>query len=182
MEPARDESDESALFRRAAGGDDEAFIALALHHRADLHRLAFRFTRDVHAAEDLVQETLVRAHRRIGSFKQDAPFGHWLRRIATRQCLDYLRKRKRRISETSLDATVSEPAVAGGENARDAAEHLAYLMSHLKPEDRLVITLLEIEQWPVREIASQLGWSESKVKVRAFRARAQLKQIHQQKV
>ncbi len=178
-----DDASEQSLLEAARRGNDEAFLRLVLPLRQDLDRIARRFVHDTHLAEDLVQETLLQAHRRLSDYRGDAPFGHWVRRIATRKCLDFLRRAKRRIQELPIDISSAELAHAAcadsdNSNAQDAAELVNFLLVQLPAEDRLVITLLELEDLPVKTVAARLGWGESKVKVRAFRARQRLRQIH----
>lgn len=171
--------DEDAdLVRSAIGGDDEAFAELVRRHKGAVLRRAARFARDHAELEDLGQETFLRAFRDLRSFRGDAPFGHWLSRIAVRVCYDALRKRRREEKDVSLEdlaVPVADPSTGNGPSAQFARILLEKAMSRLKPGDRLVITLFELEDRSVREVAALTGWSETLVKVRAFRARQALK-------
>lgn len=172
-----DEDDD--LVRSAIGGDDEAFGELVRRHKGSVLRRAARFARNPAELEDLGQETFLRVYRDLRSFRGDAPFGHWLSRIAVRVCYDALRKRRREEKDVSLEdmaSPVADPSSTGdGPSAQLARIILDQAMSRLKPEDRLVITLFELEDRSVREVAELTGWSETRVKVRAFRARQALK-------
>jgi RNA polymerase sigma-70 factor, ECF subfamily len=133
--------------------------------------------------EDLAQDIFIKAWKGLPSFRGDAPFEHWLLRLAVRACYDFLRKhRTRREKEVSRDALLESghPGLEGIGVPEVAEETEALLevrraMALLTPKDQLVLTLLELEERPVREVATLTGWSETNVKVRAFRARQSLK-------
>jgi RNA polymerase sigma-70 factor (ECF subfamily) len=173
-------NEDSDLVRSAIAGDDEAFAELVRRHKGAVLRGAYRFARNPAELEDLGQETFLRAYRDLRSFRGDAPFGHWLSRITVRVCYDALRKRRREEKDVSLEALaapVADPSTENGHSARQARVILDRAMSRLKPEDRLVVTLYELEDRSVREVAELTGWSETRVKVRAFRARQTLKRL-----
>ena len=170
--------EDAGLVRAAIGGDDEAFAELVRRHKGTVLRCASRFARNPAELEDLGQETFLRAFRDLRSFRGDAPFGHWLSRVTVRACYDALRKRRREEKDVSLEilaAPVADPSAGSVLSARHARILLERAMSRLKPEDRLVITLYELEDRSLREVAELTGWSETRVKVRAFRARQALK-------
>jgi RNA polymerase sigma-70 factor (ECF subfamily) len=161
-------------------GDEEAFAELVRRHKQRVLRTAARFARDNHQVDDIAQEVFVRAYRHLGKFRGDAPFEHWLARITVSACYDFLRKERRFREQTSLDAQVLEvrdtqieAALAAGR----ARELLEFALRKLSADERLIITLAELEEHSMREIATLTGWSESNVKVRAFRARQNLKKI-----
>jgi RNA polymerase sigma-70 factor (ECF subfamily) len=122
----------------------------------------------------------------LKSFRGEAPFEHWLMRMTVRTCYDFLRghRRNRESSFTDLSDPENdwlERFVAAPESASDNADAAKLLigrvMEKLSPSARLVITLLEIEDRSVKEIAQLTGWSVPLVKVRAFRARAEMRKI-----
>jgi RNA polymerase sigma-70 factor (ECF subfamily) len=118
-------------------------------------------------------------YRGLNKYRGDAPFEHWLSKLAVNACYDLLRKRQREADKVPLETvefSLSSPDNQDGQS-RDAWDILRHAMTGLCPEDRLVITLLNLEEKSVREISDLTGWSESKVKVRAFRARKELKKI-----
>ena len=156
------------------GGDDAAFAELARRHKRRVLGVASRFANNPQDLEDLGQEVFLRAWRSLRGFRGDAPFEHWLTRIAIRCCYDFLSRMKRRPPECALDATDAIPVQEENNLARDMIHAALALM---KPDERLVLTLLELESHSVREISISTGWSESNVKVRAHRARAALKQL-----
>ncbi len=176
VSPPNDE----ALVAASLDGDEDAFAELVVRHKRRVFATAARFARDDHQLDDIAQEVFVRAFRHLGKFRAEAPFAHWLARITVSACYDFLRKERRVREQVSLDAAVLEmpdrqidATVAAGR----ARELLDYALRRLTPEERLIITLAELEERPMREIAELTGWSESNVKVRAFRARQNLKRI-----
>lgn len=180
------ESDESHLVQRAKSGDDEAFATITTRYRDRVFATASRFARGRHEREDLAQEIFLRVWKGLGSFREDAPFEHWFMRIAIRTCYDFLRKqRRRRESEILVDETpgaaLSMDAGIDAEMARrEAWEIVQGLLSKLGDKDRLVITLVDLEERSVKETAALTGWSVSNVKVRAFRARRRMKELYEQ--
>ncbi len=167
------------LVAMARDGNDAAFEELIRRHKRRILGMAARFARDDLELEEIAQEAFVKAYENLVRFRGDAPFAHWLARIASNTCYDFLRKRKRRQAE--LPVELFEHALgAPEETARPDAEDLAALaraMEKLKPEERLVLTLMELEEKSVKETAYIMGISEGNVKVRAHRARKALKQL-----
>jgi RNA polymerase sigma-70 factor, ECF subfamily len=168
------------LVAATLAGDDDAFAEIVTRHKRRVFGTAARFARDDHQLDDIAQNVFVRAFRHLGKFRGEAPFEHWLARITVSACYDFLRKERRIREQVSLDAhdfdtrdtNVDAALAAGG-----ARELLEFAMRRLTAEERLIITLAELEERPMREIAELTGWSETNVKVRAFRARQNLKKI-----
>jgi len=177
--PEHEPSDESLVIS-ALAGDDEAFSRLVTRHKRRVFRLAGRFARDGDDQEDICQEVFIKVYENLKSFRRDAPFEHWLSRIAVRCCYDALRSRKHDKNRSNLDDLsyeLSDRTTDGRESTLQLRDLLNRALARLKPNDRLVITLQELEEFSVREIAASTGWSESNVKVRAHRAREILKRI-----
>ena len=179
MADAAEPTDE-ALVAAARAGDDDAFATLVRRHKRRVFGTASRFARDDHQLDDLAQEVFVRVFKNLAQFRHDAPFEHWLARITVSACYDFLRKERRHREQVPLDAIVFElhdttvdSAIAAGR----ARELLAWAMHQLTPDERLIITLCEIEERPMKEVAALTDWSEANCKIRAFRARQSLKQI-----
>ncbi len=171
---------DAELVAATLAGDDDAFAEIVTRHKRRVFGTASRFARDDHQLDDIAQEVFLRAFRHLGKFRGDAPFEHWLARITVSACYDFLRKERRIREQVSLDAhdfdlrdTNIDAALAAG-RARELVE---FAMRKLSAEERLIITLAELEERSMREISELTGWSESNVKVRAFRARQNLKKI-----
>jgi RNA polymerase sigma-70 factor, ECF subfamily len=169
-------------------GDTASFEPLVVRYSPRVFATARRYARRESEVEDIVQEVWSKAFHKLSSFRGEAPFEHWLMRMAVRTCYDFLRDHQRN-RETSF-AELSEPEsdwldrfVAAPEKADDesaaARDLVGRVLEMLSPPARLVITLLEIEERSVKEIAELTGWSVPLVKVRAFRARAEMKKCLQ---
>jgi len=178
------EKGDERLVSEALHGDSSAFGDLVRRHHAKVERLCRRFFRDPEAVRDLAQESFSRAFTGLPSYRPELPFGTWLRTIVVNICYDELRRRRRKPEELIPDFNSSEAAwielvsyatperIVEAAQERREAHDLAYrLLDTLKPEDRMVVVLKESEDMTVAEIAAQMGWSEAKVKIRAFRAR-----------
>ena len=177
--PENEPSDES-LVKAVRAGDDRAFAQLVVRHKRRVFGLAARFIRNGSELDDICQDVFIKAYENLAAFRNDAPFEHWLIKIAVRVCHDVLRRWKKEQKYTHLDEHALQVRDFAGEarsEARQARETLAFALARLKPDERLVITLLELEQLTVREIAAVTGWSEANVKVRGHRARQALKRV-----
>lgn len=169
-----------ALVRSTLSGDEGAFAELIRRHKGRVFGTCSRFARDAHQLDDLCQEVFLRAWRRLRTFRGDAPFEHWLARLTVTACYDFLRRERRHRGHAELDDSLFEMRDTGIDaaiTAGRARDLLDWAMRKLSAEEKLVLTLLELEERTVRDIATLTGWSESNVKVRAFRARARLREI-----
>lgn len=181
MEPT-----DSELIAAVLKGDVASFEPLVVKYSPRIFATARRYARREAEVEDVVQEVWAKAFQKLSSFRGDAPFEHWLMRLAVRTCYDFLRSHRRNretnFSEMSqaegdwLDRFVHEPGSAT-ENAEAASQLIKRVLDELSPPARLIITLLEIEDRTVKEISKLTGWSVPLVKVRAFRARAEMRKI-----
>ena len=180
------ERSETELIAAVLKGDAASFEPLVEKFSPRVFATARRYARRESEVEDIVQEIWLKAYQKLGSFRGDAPFEHWLMRLAVRTCYDFLRghQRNREASfsdisgpeEDWLDHFMSGSEAASEES--DAARQLVQrILEQLSPPARLVITLLEIEDRSVKEIAQLTGWSVPLVKVRAFRARAEMRKL-----
>ncbi|MBD0325694.1 MAG: sigma-70 family RNA polymerase sigma factor [Pyrinomonadaceae bacterium] len=181
---------DAELVARTSAGDESAFEELFNRHRRRVALISSRFFRQREQIEEVVQETFTKAYFALAGFSntQEASFAAWLARIAFNTCYDELRRMKRRPESSmsnitdeedawlkeQLQATGTESDVEATAVARDLA---GKLLSRLSPEDRLVLVMLDAEGLSVSEIAKLTSWSDSKVKVRAHRARARLRDV-----
>lgn len=176
---------ESEWVARAARGDEDAFVHLAASYRPRIWATASRFARSRPELEDLVQDLLVKLWRGLPGYRSDAPFEHWVMTVSVRGCYDFLRSnRRRRESETLVDPIERredhDPGDERARSRREAWETVRLLLDRLEVKDRLVITLLDLEERGVRETAALTGWSEANVKVRAHRARKKMRECLQE--
>jgi RNA polymerase sigma-70 factor (ECF subfamily) len=181
MEPT-----DAELIAAVLDGDSASFEPLIQKYQPRVFATARRYARRESEVEDIVQEVFIKAFQKLKSFRGDAPFEHWLMRLAVRTCYDFLRSHQRN-RETAfteltepeadwLERFVVQPD-EGVEKAEAARQLVDKVLSRLPAAARMVITLLEIEGHSVKEIAVMTGWSVPLVKVRAFRARAKMRAI-----
>ena len=178
------ERTDAELIAAVLGGDTASFEPLLKKYQPRVFATARRYARRESEVEDIVQEVFLKAFHKLNGFRGDAPFEHWLMRLAVRTCYDFLRAHQRNREMSFADITdeqtdwldhfASNPADAS-ENAAAARELVEKVLAQLSPAARLVITLLEIEDRSVKEVAALTGWSVPVVKIRAFRARAQMR-------
>ena len=168
------------LVEATLAGDDGAFAELTRRHKSRVFVLAARFARDAAELEDICQDVFVQVYFKLRQFRRDSPFEHWVLRITTYKCYDYLRKRRRVPDGLSIDAlreSGCEPSAPEPPAPHPDLERLYAALAQLPPKERLVITLFELEERSVQEISGLTGWSTANVKVRAFRARAALRKL-----
>ncbi len=184
QESVRMEQSDADLIAAVLRGDTASFEPLVAKYSPRVFSTARRYARRESEVADIVQEVWSKAFQKLSSFRGEAPFEHWLMRLAVRTCYDFLREHQRSRESSFTDLTGPEndwleQFVRAPEEARedsDAARHLVErLLDMLSPSARLVITLLEIEDRPVKDISALTGWSAALVKVRAFRARAEMR-------
>jgi len=169
--------EEPRLVAASVAGDREAFAALVTRHHRRVLRLCGRFFVRPEDVEEVFQETFLLAWRKVHSYRGDAPFEHWVTRLCLNVCFQRLRRRGRRDRRAAPRATTvpsSDPTAPPTEEATLARLEVARLMGTLRPGERIVLVLLYAEEWSVAEVAERLGWSRSKVKMRALRARRKL--------
>ena len=180
------ERTEAELIAAVLKGDAASFEPLVQKFSPRVFATARRYARRESEVEDIAQEVWLKAFSKLQSFRSEAPFEHWLMRMTVRTCYDFLRGHQRNressFSELSepetdwLERFVADPGSAA-EDADAAKLLVGRLLEKLSPPARLVITLLEIEDRSVKEIAELTGWSVALVKVRAFRARGEMRKI-----
>jgi RNA polymerase sigma-70 factor, ECF subfamily len=160
-------------------GDNDAFGILFSRHRERLWAVAVRTLGDPDDAGDALQDAMISAFRRAGSFRGDSAVTTWLHRIVVNACLDLLRRRAARPATSGLETDAMDalalasrgPAPAAD---RDAALDVTAALRTLPPEQRAALVLVDMLGYPVAEAAEVLGTSEGTVKSRCSRGRARL--------
>jgi len=137
--------------------------------------------------EDLIQEILMKTFSRLHQYKGDAPMSHWVSRLALTTCLDRLRAQKVRPEirwtdltpeeTTVFDATWLSGSTRDAGHAIQARDLVDKILSTLSGEDRSLILMVDLEGKALQEIADETGWSVSKIKMRLFRIRTQLRKM-----
>ena len=177
-------NDDAKLIQRVLAGDDTAFSALVKKHQKPVHALAWRKTGDFHVAEEITQDTFLKAYQNLSTLKEPQKFAGWLYVIAANYCKMWMRKK--RLATQSLEdtnsaelekATYSSYVIA--ENERTTAEArrevVKKLLAKLQESDRIVITLYYLGGMTYEDISEFLGVSVSTIKSRLYRARQRLK-------
>jgi RNA polymerase sigma-70 factor (ECF subfamily) len=187
----KQETDET-LVATLSNGDEEAFKEIFERYRFWVARIAGRFFRRPERVEEIVQEVFTKLYFTSSYFSPQPgkTFANWLSSITINFCYDELRKLKRRPEESMSELSQNEELwlkekltskeTSSIENKVIVSDLATKLLSQLSPEDRLVLTLLDVEELSVNEISQITGWSVSKVKVRAYRARLALRAILKQ--
>jgi len=181
-------SGELLLVEKARQGDVEAFTSLINKYERRIFRMARQITQNDEDAEDVLQDTFLKAYEHLKSFQGQSKFYTWLTRIAVNESLMKLRKRKsdRTVSlddniETDEESIVREIAVWDGTpEDRYSQEELRAILDDairsLKPIFRTVFVLRDVEEMSAEETAEMLGLSIAAVKSRLLRARLQLRE------
>lgn len=177
---------EGEIIRQVVEGRVELFEILIQRHQPKIFATARKYARRESEVEDIVQEIFIKAFQNLGKYRGEAPFQHWLIRIAVRTCYDFLRRHQRNreanFSEiTEEDADFLDRYVSDSlpDDLRvDAVRKLIHdILERLPAPLRIVITLQAVEGKSVQEIADLTGWSIANVKVRAHRARKEMRKL-----
>lgn len=167
---------DEALVLQSQKGDLEAFESLIRSHQRMIHSLTFRMTGSSADAEDLAQETFIRAYERIGSYRGQAKFSTWLYRIAVNACMDWRQREARRLEVNSNWAGDEAAAeIAPNSNGGDLSRSVQAALLKLPAKQRAAITLTVYDGLNHAEAAQILGCSETTVSWRVFAARRKLK-------
>jgi RNA polymerase sigma-70 factor (ECF subfamily) len=177
------------LAHGARDGDEDAFAELVRRYSPRVFRFASRFFRQRSLVEEAAQEVFLKAFTQLDSYEGRGSMEGWLTRITTNTCLNILRSAKRRPELTVSDLAEDESTwldskLAGAATERHheserslvAADLAGRVLETMSPDDRLVLMMIDGEDAPVKEVAQVTGWSESNVKVRAFRARKKMRE------
>jgi RNA polymerase sigma-70 factor (ECF subfamily) len=181
--------DVEGCLRRWREGDEAAAEDLIRHLYPVISKIVRTHLPRRDEEKDLVQEVLMKTFAKLHQYKGDAPLSHWVSRLALTTCLDRLRAQKirpevRRADLTPEESDVFEAAWLTGSSpdassaivARDLVDKI---LASLSPEDRSLILMVDLEGRSLQEIADMTGWSISKVKMRLFRVRPQLRNMIQ---
>ncbi len=180
------EESDVVVVARAREGDDDAFRLLVDRHSRSIFRLAWRMTHSEPDAEDLVQETFLRAYRNLDSFQERANFGTWLYRIAVNCSLDWLRKRR---PTEELHESI-EPGADGGAPVKnnpvatpdrmilriEVRDRVKSALGELSPVEKAAFVMRHFEGMSIEEISDTLGLRSSAAKHSIFRAVRKMRQ------
>jgi len=165
---------------RAQSGDGDAFRMLVERHSRSVFRLAYRMTGNEQDAEDVVQETFLRAYKQLSHYESRSSFSTWLYRIASNYSLDLIRMRKRHEqkretgTEEGRDVLDTVPATAPGQDrlvfSNQVSERVSAAMNELSDLERSAFVLRHFEGLSIEEIGGMLGTSLNATKHSIFRA------------
>ena len=183
-------SDDFSLIREAQRGNHAAFEKLVYAYGHGVLRLALRITGSQVDAQDIYQETFLKAFKKIAGFRYECAFSTWIYRIATKVCLDHLRKKRTRketcatelnadcekcdlLNQVSDDRTPSNPEqqVLG----RELGAHISRALTRLTPRERFIFELKHYQGLTLRTLSGNLNCSEATIKTTLFRATRKLR-------
>ncbi len=184
-------SDDAALVERARANDPAAFDELVQRYKQRIYGTTYHMTSNHADANDLAQETFIRAFKNLHRFKGDSSFYTWIYRIAVNTTINFLHSRHRRaqnhLSLDDVDARIQDDpdfiertsgeGPAGEVAANELMVQLNKALQKLSPEHRLVVTLYDIQGLSHAEIAKITNSSEGTVRSRLYYARLQLQQL-----
>ena len=175
--PSRDAGgpSDAELLRRHVAGDSEAFGTLFSRHSGRLWAVALRTVGDPEDAADALQEAMISAFRRAGSFRGDSAVSTWLHRIVVNAAVDRLRRRPTRTVSWPSDPDELEPFFTPGPaDVTETRLDVDAALRMLPPQQRAALVLVDMLGYPVAEVAAILGVSQGTVKSRCARGRARL--------
>lgn len=178
--------DDAGIVRRCLAGDEKAYRELVERYQAQIHALAMRMVRRTEDAQDLTQETFVRMFRALDRYDPSRPFAAWLYTIATRLCIDHIRRNRVKLmplvrremgSDEEQTIELEDPGPRPDDLAARSEEEqrTATLVDSLPPHYRIVVVLRHQQDLSYEEIAEALHLPLGTVKARIHRARALLK-------
>lgn len=168
----------------AKGGYESAFRELYERHREDIYRLAYRYTGSAQDAEDVLQETFIRAFQGLRAFdiSRNSSFTAWVNRLCVYRCLDHLRKKKRRrthqiisLNECPDELKATGPSPECSAEAAQFVQKIQKALTRLSPKQRIIFDMRYGQYRDIRDIADTFGYSESAVKTHLSRAREKLR-------
>lgn len=169
-------NDEQGEIKRSLQGDEEAFESLVRRYQRMIYAVTYRMTGSTADAEDLMQETFLRAHQQLHSFRAEAKFSSWLYRIAMNHCLNW-RQRTVRREQVHAEWATQDREFAG--NNATVTQRVQAALLRLDAKQRAAIVLTTCDGLSHAEAARVLGCAETTVSWRLFAARRKLKRLLQ---
>lgn len=183
--PETDVRTDEELVGIVVGGDVDCFEELITRYQPRVFGMARKYFRNESDAEDVVQTIFTKTFQKLSSYKGTAPFEHWFMRLSVNTCYDALRRKRNRPDQTISDMLFDDeswqdrlgniPDASDRVGLEEARELVYTVLGQISDRARIVLTLQELEGRTIKEIAEITGWSESLVKVQAFRARKEMR-------
>jgi RNA polymerase sigma-70 factor (ECF subfamily) len=171
---AAPEADDRELLRRHVAGDRDAFPELVRRHQDRLWRVALRTLGDADDAADALQDALLSAYRAAAGYRGEAAVTTWLHRIVVNACLDLARRRAARPTRPLDETSVAQQPEADRVGAWETASDVLAALRELPVEQAAALVLVDVEGYPVAEVATMLEVPVGTVKSRCARGRARL--------
>ena len=166
------------LIRQVQEGQSSAFASLVDQHKNLVYSLVLRMVNNAQDAEEVAQDTFVKAFKSIKQFKGESKFSTWLYKIAYFTAINHLRKNKMLSSSIDLSTIESDDSSALEQlNNEDKQQYLNEALSYLRPIDRNLISLFYLEELSIKEIEDITLFSQANIKVKLLRIRKQLNGI-----
>ena len=183
--PDTDVRTDEELVELVVGGDVDCFEELITRYQPRVFGMARKYFRNESDVEDVAQTIFTKTFQRLSSYKGMAPFEHWFMRLSINTCYDALRRNRNRPEHTISDTLFDDeewhdrmgniPDASDRAGLEEARELVYTVLDQISDRARIILTLQELEGRSIREIAGITGWSESLVKVQAFRARKEMR-------
>ena len=183
--PSDDLRSDEEIVAAVVEGEVDSFEELILRYQPRIFGMARKYFRNESDVEDVVQTVFTKTFQKLRSFKQTAPFEHWLMRLSVNTCYDALRRRAKHREQAVTDLLFEDESWANrldnipdsdDPEALDKASELVHsVMGQISDKARIVLTMQELEGRSIKEISELTGWSISLVKVQAFRARKEMR-------
>ena len=183
--PETDVRTDEELVGIVVGGEVDCFEELINRYQPRVFGMARKYFRNESDVEDVAQTIFTKTFQKLSSYKGTAPFEHWFMRLSINTCYDALRRKRNRPEHTISDTLFDDeswqdrlgkiPEASDREEQEQARELVHTVLDQVSDRARIVLTLQELEGRTIKEIAEITGWSESLVKVQAFRARKEMR-------
>ena len=183
--PETDIRTDEELVGIVVGGDVDCFEELITRYQSRVFGMARKYFRNESDAEDVVQTIFTKTFQKLSSYKGTAPFEHWFMRLSVNTCYAALRRKRNRPDQTISDLLFDDeswqdrlgniPDASDRVGLEEARELVYTVLGQISARARIVLTLQELEGRTIKEITEITGWSESLVKVQAFRARKEMR-------
>ncbi|WP_297704864.1 sigma-70 family RNA polymerase sigma factor [uncultured Eudoraea sp.] len=170
------------LINKVIKGENNAYAVLVDRYKHMVYTLALKIVKNREDAEEVAQDTFVKAYSALNEFKGESKFSTWLYKIAYYRSLDYLKKNKRRVETSTIDISeeyniASMDDALDGMEVKERAEIIKHAIQELPAADAVLITLYYFETLSMNEISKVMGISANTIKVRLFRGRKRLAKI-----
>jgi len=170
------------LINKVIKGENNAYAVLVDRYKHMVYTLALKIVKNREDAEEVAQDTFVKAYSALNEFKGESKFSTWLYKIAYYRSLDYLKKNKRRVETSTIDISeeyniASMDDALDGMEVKERAEIIKHAIQELPAADAVLITLYYFETLSMNEISKVMGIPANTIKVRLFRGRKRLAKI-----